>query len=85
MFPPSLEPEPASVFRRANYILGILLIDRCFSFAPKAVRLLPVASLPEVDYPTISVSASLAGASPETMADSVATPLIKQFQTISGI
>jgi hypothetical protein len=42
MFPPSLEPEPATVFRRANYILGILLIDRCFSFAPKAFRLLPV-------------------------------------------
>ncbi len=50
-----------------------------------AVGLLPVASLPEVDYPTISVSAQLPGASPQTMADTVATPLIKQFQTIPAV
>ena len=50
-----------------------------------AYRLLPVASLPTVDFPTISVSAQLSGASPETMATAVATPLIKQFETISGI
>ncbi|MCQ8783410.1 efflux RND transporter permease subunit [Mangrovibrevibacter kandeliae] len=48
-------------------------------------RLLPVAALPQVDFPTINVSAQLSGASPETMATAVATPLIKQFQTISGI
>jgi len=48
-------------------------------------RLLPVAALPEVDYPTISVTAQLAGASPDTMATAVATPLIKQFETIPGI
>jgi len=48
-------------------------------------RLLPVAALPNVDLPTISVSASLPGASPETMAASVATPLEKQFATIPGI
>jgi HAE1 family hydrophobic/amphiphilic exporter-1 len=48
-------------------------------------RLLPVAALPNVDLPTISVSASLPGASPETMASSVATPLEKQFATIPGI
>ncbi|MBI1218277.1 MAG: acriflavine resistance protein B [Rhodobacteraceae bacterium] len=46
---------------------------------------LPVAALPQADLPTISVSASLAGASPDTMATSVATPLIKQFETIEGI
>ena len=46
---------------------------------------LPVAALPQTDFPTISVSAQLAGASPSTMASSVATPLIKQFETISGI
>ncbi|MDR0254043.1 MAG: efflux RND transporter permease subunit [Brucellaceae bacterium] len=46
---------------------------------------LPVAALPEADFPTISVSAQLAGASPDTMASSVATPLIKQFETIAGI
>jgi HAE1 family hydrophobic/amphiphilic exporter-1 len=46
---------------------------------------LPVSDLPSVDYPTISVSASLPGASPETMASSVATPLEKQFSTIAGL
>lgn len=46
---------------------------------------LPVAALPQVDFPTVNVSASLSGASPQTMATSVATPLIKQFQTIPGI
>ena len=46
---------------------------------------LPVSELPNVDFPTISVSASLPGASPETMASSVATPLESQFSTISGI
>ncbi len=50
-----------------------------------AFRLLPVAALPQADYPTISVSAQLAGASPDTMASAVATPLIKQFQTIDGV
>ncbi len=48
-------------------------------------RALPVSDLPTVDYPTISVSAGLAGASPETMAAAVATPLEKQFSTIPGI
>jgi HAE1 family hydrophobic/amphiphilic exporter-1 len=48
-------------------------------------RLLPVAALPSVDFPTIQVSASLPGASPETMASAVATPLEKQFATIAGI
>ena len=47
--------------------------------------MLPVAALPTVDFPTVNVSAQLAGASPETMATAVATPLIKQFQTIAGI
>ncbi len=48
-------------------------------------QLVPVAALPQVDFPTINVSAALTGASPQTMATSVATPLIKQFQTIPGI
>lgn len=48
-------------------------------------RLLPVAALPSVDFPTISVSANLAGASPESMAASVATPLERQFATVPGI
>jgi HAE1 family hydrophobic/amphiphilic exporter-1 len=48
-------------------------------------QLVPVAALPQVDFPTINVSAALTGASPKTMATSVATPLIKQFETIPGI
>ena len=47
--------------------------------------LLPVSPLPEVDYPSISISASLPGASPETMASSVATPLERQLGRIAGI
>src|SRR6478672_10946678 len=50
-----------------------------------AYRLLPVAPLPEVEFPTISVSAGLPGASPETMASSVATPLERQFGRIAGV
>ncbi len=48
-------------------------------------KLLPVSSLPEVEYPVISVGAGLPGADPETMASSVATPLERQFSKIAGI
>ena len=48
-------------------------------------RLLPVSDLPNVDFPTLVVSAALPGASPETMASSVATPLERQFSTIAGL
>ena len=48
-------------------------------------RLLPVAPLPQVDFPTISVSAGLPGASPETMASAVATPLERQFSRIAAV
>src|SRR5690349_22051445 len=47
--------------------------------------LLPVSPLPQVEFPTIQVSASLPGASPETMASSVATPLERQFGRIAGV
>lgn len=50
-----------------------------------AYKFLPVAALPSAEFPVVNVSASLPGASPETMATSVATPLIKQFATIAGI
>ncbi len=50
-----------------------------------AFRLLPVSPLPQVDFPTISVQASMAGASPEIMASSVATPLERQFGRIAGV
>mgnify|MGYP001365033241 CR=1 FL=1 len=59
--------------------VGVLL------FGSIAYRLLPVSDLPTVDYPTVSVNASLPGASPETMASAVATPLEKQFSTIPGL
>jgi len=48
-------------------------------------RLLPVSDLPNVDFPTILVTVNLPGASPETMASSVATPLERQFSTIAGL
>ena len=60
-------------------MVGILL------FGIMGYRLLPVNNLPNVDFPTIQVSASLPGASPETMASAVATPLEKQFSTIAGL
>src|SRR6201747_2922233 len=47
--------------------------------------LLPVAPLPQVDFPTIEVSATLPGASPETMASNVATPLERYFSLIAGL
>jgi HAE1 family hydrophobic/amphiphilic exporter-1 len=54
-------------------------------FGLAAYQKLPVSDLPNVDFPTITVSASLPGAGPETMASSVATPLEKQFSTIAGV
>src|SRR3954452_14439222 len=58
---------------------GILLIGIV------AFPMLPVAPLPQVDFPTIQVSAKLPGASPETMASAVATPLETQFAAIAGV
>src|SRR5436853_4541220 len=46
---------------------------------------LPVSPLPQVDYPSVQVSAALPGASPETMASAVATPLERQFSRIAGV
>ena len=60
-------------------ILGIMV------FGVMAYRLLPVSDLPTVDFPSIQVQAGLPGASPETMASSVALPLEKQFSSISGL
>src|SRR5713101_156155 len=54
-------------------------------FGVLAYRQLPVSDLPNVDFPTILVSASLPGANPETMASAVATPLERQFTTIAGL
>src|SRR3954454_13869403 len=54
-------------------------------FGVISYRALPVSDLPQVDYPTISVSASLPGANPDTMASAVATPLERQFTSIAGL
>src|SRR5512138_2664969 len=54
-------------------------------FGAMAYRLLPVSDLPNVDFPTILVTAALPGASPQTMAAAVATPLERQFSTIAGL
>src|SRR5579863_9093401 len=62
-----------------------LLSVGLFLFGALAFPFLPVATLPEVEYPTITVSAALPGASPETMATAVATPLERMFGRIAGI
>jgi hydrophobic/amphiphilic exporter-1 (mainly G- bacteria), HAE1 family len=66
-------------------IMTVLVCLSIILFGVVAFRQLPVAALPSVDYPTITVSAALPGASPETMASTVATPLERQFSTIAGI
>lgn len=71
---PIQRPVATSLLTLAVTLLGIV-----------AFRSLPVAPLPQVDFPSISVSASLPGASPETMAATVATPLERAFGQIAGI
>lgn len=66
-------------------VMTTLLMAAFVIFGIAAYRMLPVSELPNVDFPTISVTASLPGASPETMASAVATPLEGQFSTIAGI
>ena len=74
---------PALFIRRpimTTLVMASILISGLFAY-----RLLPVNDLPNVDFPTIQVSANLPGANPDTMASAVATPLEKQFSTIAGI
>jgi hydrophobic/amphiphilic exporter-1 (mainly G- bacteria), HAE1 family len=66
-------------------IMTALLSLAILVFGTIAFRSLPVAALPSVDYPTIQVNAAVPGASPETMAATVATPLEREFSTIAGI
>src|ERR1041385_115177 len=66
-------------------VMTALLMIGIVLFGVAGYRSLPVSDLPNVDFPTIQVSAGLPGASPETMAASVATTLERQFATISGI
>jgi HAE1 family hydrophobic/amphiphilic exporter-1 len=66
-------------------VMTTLIMLSFLIFGTFAFRQLPVAALPNVDFPTISVYATLPGASPETMAATVAAPLERQFATISGV
>jgi hydrophobe/amphiphile efflux-1 (HAE1) family protein len=66
-------------------IATILLMVGLLILGLVTYRLLPVAALPEVNYPTIQVTAQLPGADPQTMASSVATPLEQQFSQIPGV
>jgi hydrophobe/amphiphile efflux-1 (HAE1) family protein len=65
----------------ATFLLSVaIILAGCVAY-----RLLPVASLPQVEYPVISINASLPGADPETMASAIATPLERQLSKIAGI
>jgi HAE1 family hydrophobic/amphiphilic exporter-1 len=66
-------------------IMTTLVMSAILVFGVMSYRLLPVSDLPNVDFPVIQVSAALPGASPETMASAVATPLERQFSTIAGL
>ena len=66
-------------------VMTTLLMAAFVIFGVFGYRLLPVAALPRVDFPTVVVSAQLPGASPETMAASIAAPMERQFSTIAGV
>jgi hydrophobic/amphiphilic exporter-1 (mainly G- bacteria), HAE1 family len=66
-------------------IMTFLVMMAILLFGIMGYRLLPVSDLPNVDFPTLLVTANLPGANPETMASSVATPLEKEFSTIAGL
>ncbi len=74
----------SEVFIRRPIATSLLMLGIAL-FGLVAYRALPVSDLPNVDYPTIQVSATLPGASPETMSSAVATPLERQFTTIAGL
>jgi HAE1 family hydrophobic/amphiphilic exporter-1 len=66
-------------------VMTTLVMAAILLFGVMGYRLLPVSDLPNVDFPTILVSASLPGANPDTMGSAVAMPLEKQFSTIAGL
>ena len=66
-------------------VMTVLLMVALAAFGLFGYAALPVSELPAVDFPTITVSASLPGADPQTMASAVATPLESQFSTIAGV
>ena len=75
---------PTGLFIRRPVMTTLIMIG-VVVFGIVSYRKLPVSDLPTVDYPTLNVNASLPGASPETMAATVATPLEKAFSAIPGI
>ena len=74
----------SEIFIRRPIMTSLVMIG-ILVFGLFSYRMLPVAALPNVDFPTIQETATLPGASPETMASAVATPLEKQFSTIAGL
>jgi HAE1 family hydrophobic/amphiphilic exporter-1 len=74
----------AALFIRRPVTTTLIMLAILF-FGIVGYRLLPVSDLPNVDFPTILVTVTLPGASPETMSSSVATPLERQFSTIAGL
>ena len=74
----------SAIFVRRPVMTTLLMIG-ILVFGIVGYRLLPVSDLPNVDFPTIQVTAQLPGASPDTMASAVATPLEKQFSTIPAL
>jgi HAE1 family hydrophobic/amphiphilic exporter-1 len=74
----------AEIFIRRPIMTSLIMLA-IFIFGISAYRFLPVNDLPNVDFPTIQVTASLPGANPDTMASAVATPLERQFSTIAGV
>src|SRR6202035_2912807 len=84
---PSVDGGPMSIsepFIRRPIATSLLMLGGLV-FGVVAYRLWPVASLPSVDFPTITVTVSYPGASPQTMASAIATPLEQQFTAISNL
>jgi HAE1 family hydrophobic/amphiphilic exporter-1 len=74
----------SALFIKRPITTTLIMLGICV-FGVMAFRLLPVSDLPVIDFPTIQVQASLPGASPQTVASSVALPLEKQFSSIAGL
>ncbi|HMD34361.1 MAG TPA: efflux RND transporter permease subunit, partial [Vicinamibacterales bacterium] len=76
--------NPSEIFIRRPIATSLLMLAIAM-FGVIAYRALPVSDLPQVDYPTLNVSANLPGGDPITMSSSVASPLERQFTTIAGL
>src|SRR6476620_3684193 len=74
----------SEIFIRKPIATSLLMVAIAV-FGVLSYSALPVSDLPNVDFPTLTVSASLPGANPDTMASAIATPLERQFSTIAGI